>query len=109
MLNVIFAGSWVDDMRNGYGIYTYPNGDQYAGDWSDHLRHGQGVYTYDNTKSYYKGTWVNGRRQGAGELVHADHKYVGTFKDDKPKGEGKYVFNHGTELRGHYVVKDVVR
>ena len=98
----------MDDFRNGYGIYTYANGDRYEGEWSDHVRHGQGVYIYHGTEAKYKGMWVNGRKQGGGELIYADHKYVGTFKDDKPTGEGKYVFNHGTELHGQYDVKDVV-
>lgn len=98
----------MDDLRNGQGLYTYANSDCYEGEWSDNVRHGQGVYTYNDTKSQYRGTWVSGRQQGAGELVHADHKYVGTFKEDKPTGEGKYVFKHGTELHGHYVIKDVV-
>ena len=33
-------------MRNGFGTYTYANGDTYEGEWSNKLRHGQGTYTY---------------------------------------------------------------
>jgi radial spoke head protein 1 len=73
------------------------------------MRHGQGVYFYHGTEAKYKGMWVSGRKQGGGELIYADHKYVGTFKDDKPTGEGKYVFSHGTELHGQYDVKDVTQ
>ncbi len=42
-------------MRNGYGSYTYANGDVYKGDWMDNLRHGSGWYTYK--EGYYSGEW----------------------------------------------------
>lgn len=31
----------------------------------------------------YVGTWKEGKREGHGELIHANHKYVGVYKDDK--------------------------
>lgn len=31
-------GSWVEDQRQGHGIYTYPNGDSYDGEWLQHQR-----------------------------------------------------------------------
>ena len=31
----------------------------------------------------YIGTWKDGKREGHGELIHANHKYVGTFKEDR--------------------------
>ena len=45
----MFAGEWLNDSRNGHGVYTYVNGDTYEGEWSDNLRHGQGTYTYIET------------------------------------------------------------
>lgn len=45
----VFIGEWRDDARNGYGVYTYVNGDTYEGEWSKNLRHGQGTYTYTKT------------------------------------------------------------
>lgn len=77
------AGSWVDDQRCGFGKYFYINGDTYEGEWLNHVRHGQGTYTYAATGTKYVGTWNNGKRDGHGELVHANHKYVGVFKEDK--------------------------
>lgn len=49
----------------------------------DHQRHGQGTYTYAATGTKYVGRWQIGKREGHGELIHANHKYVGVFKDDK--------------------------
>lgn len=79
----MFTGSWVDDQRCGFGKYFYINGDTYEGEWLNHVRHGQGTYTYSATGTKYVGTWNNGKREGHGELIHANHKYVGVFKDDR--------------------------
>lgn len=32
------SGSWKEDLRQGHGVYTYPNGDTYDGEWMHHLR-----------------------------------------------------------------------
>lgn len=78
----IVTGSWVEDQRSGKGKYSYVNGDSYDGEWQSHLRNGRGTYTYAETGSKYLGTWREGKREGHGELIHANHKYVGPFKDD---------------------------
>ena len=77
------TGSWVDDQRCGTGKYYYINGDIYDGEWQNHVRHGQGVYYYSETGTKYMGTWKEGKREGHGELIHANHKYVGPFKEDR--------------------------
>ena len=77
------AGNWVDDQRHGFGVYTYPNSDMYEGEWQSHARHGQGVYTYKETGTKYVGTWVLGKRDGAGELIHANHRYQGGWITDQ--------------------------
>lgn len=98
-----YEGSWVDDLRNGYGIYFYVNNDRYEGEWKDHLRHGQGTYFYAETGSKYNGLWYKGQMSGHGEIIHADHKFVGKFKENHPKSNGKYVFNNGAEQLGEYI------
>ena len=68
----------------------------------------QGVYTYQATSSQYIGTWKDGKREGGGEWIHKNHKYVGGFANDQPHGEGKYVFQHvGCEQRGEYVTHEL--
>lgn len=79
----IVSGSWVDDQRCGFGKYSYVNGDYFEGEWQNHVRHGQGTYYWAETGSKYVGTWKEGRMEGAGELVHANHKYVGGFKENR--------------------------
>lgn len=83
-LNIMdIIGSWVDDQRCGSGKYSYINGDYYEGEWQNHVRHGQGCYYWAETGSKYVGTWKEGRMEGAGELVHANHKFVGSFKENR--------------------------
>jgi len=81
--SLISAGSWVDDQRCGFGKYYYINADTYEGEWQNHVRHGQGTYVYAETGTKYTGTWKDGKREGQGELIHANHKYVGPWRDDR--------------------------
>jgi len=37
-----------DRLRQGRGIYTYPEGDIYFGTWNRDEFHGEGVYLYSN-------------------------------------------------------------
>lgn len=45
-------------------------------------RHGQGTYCYNDTGSVYKGTWVNGTMQSAGEYIYSNHRYKGNFANN---------------------------
>ena len=102
-----YIGYWINDERHGHGTYEYPNGDIYDGEWSNNQRHGQGVYSYAVNGSKYKGNWIQGKMEETGDLIHANHRYVGTFQQDRPKGKGKYLFDTGCELRGRYELVEV--
>ena len=93
-------GTWADDARAGFGKYFYINGDTYEGEWQNHSRHGRGTYTYADTGTKYIGMWSYGKWNGHGELIHANHKYVGTFREGKVSGQetrwcGVVVFREG--------------
>ena len=101
-----YDGSWINDLRNGWGTYTYPNGDTYEGEWYQGVRHGQGTYTYNETGSHYEGTWFHGKMQDEGHLVHSNHRYIGNFEENRPRGPGKYVFDSACVQLGKYVWKE---
>ena len=135
----VFNGEYADDHRNGKGTYTYPNGDTFEGHWQvrlfykvsrmlistfqDGQRHGVGTYIYSDTQSRYTGSWVKGKAEGAGELVHANHRYQGSHKqatfqklielflgswnDNLPNGPGKYIFNICCEQHGEYIPVEI--
>ena len=75
--NTGFAECIKGDCNNGYGTYTYANGNKYVGEYKNGKIHGQGTYT-----------WANG------------NKYVGEFKDAKRNGLGTYTFANGTVDKG---------
>ena len=65
-----YVGEFRDDKRNGQGTFTYPNGEEagiYVGEFRDGKRNGQGTYT-----------WRSG------------WKFVGEWKDGKPKSGHRY-------------------
>jgi radial spoke head protein 1 len=78
-----YDGEWADDLRCGYGVYKYANGDTYEGEWSKNLRHGQGTYTYTTTNMKFVGTWVNGVREGGGEMIFPSYIFKGSFSKDQ--------------------------
>ena len=75
--NTGFAECIKGDCNNGYGTYTYANGNKYVGEYKNGKIYGQGTYT-----------WTNG------------NKYVGEFKDAKRNGLGTYIFANGTVDKG---------
>ena len=57
--NVGFAECIKGDCNNGYGTYTYANGNKYVGEFKNAKRNGQGAYTFANG-TVDKGIWENG-------------------------------------------------
>jgi len=37
-----YDGEWVEDKKEGRGVFNYSNGEIYDGDWSDDKKNGQG-------------------------------------------------------------------
>ena len=57
--NVGFAECIKGDCNNGYGTYTYADGEKYVGEWKDGVQHGQGTFIFANG-TVDKGIWENG-------------------------------------------------
>ena len=49
VLLIVTIGQWSNDVRHGYGKYTYANGDSYDGEWDNNIRQGHGTYTFNDT------------------------------------------------------------
>ena len=43
LYNLLLQGEFQNDVREGYGVYTYSNGDKYTGHWKAQKRNGQGL------------------------------------------------------------------
>ena len=118
----VYTGQFLNGTRNGYGQYTFGNGDVYVGEWQNNERHGYGVYYY-NTRSLYKmyaGEWRASQRHGIGIMHYDDkntpirfgiwkdnnfiHKYedLGCLEGDCYQGFGVYVWNDGSRYEGNF-------
>jgi len=105
ILCLLSSQSWgqegcIGNCVNGYGTYTYADGDQYVGEWKDDKIHGQGTYTFASGAQYV-GEYKDGRRHGQGTNTYADgDQYVGEWKDDKLHGQGTFTFADGEQYVG---------
>ncbi|KJU83405.1 MORN repeat protein [Candidatus Magnetobacterium bavaricum] len=94
---------------NGYGTYSYSNGDKYVGEWKDSKRYGQGTYTLSNG-SKYVGQWKDGEPHGQGTYTFSNgDKHVGQWKDGKRHGEGTYTFSDGRVLSGIWFDGELIK
>ena len=50
---------WEDNLPNGQGTWTHPDGSKYVGEWKKGLWHGQATFTYPDEK-VVKGIFRNG-------------------------------------------------
>ena len=75
-------------MREGHGIYTWPDGAKYSGDFHKGLRSGQGRYEFKDG-SVYVGEWQNGKYHGKGDCHWSDGRvYRGEWVEGRASGFG---------------------
>ena len=123
-----YDGNFKDNMKQGFGTMTFPNGDVYSGEWFENKIQGEGSYTYKKTDDVYSGTWVDGKKQGKGRYEFAKDRsllvgnweagqiitgkwelkgaavYDGEFKLGRPFGAGQFTFESGLVQTGEYAV-----
>jgi len=87
------------DCENGWGTYTWEDGNKYTGTWENGKRNGPGnLYWFNGDK--YIGDWKNNIREGNGDYVWSDGSfYRGEYKNDMMNGKGKYYDKGGVLLK----------
>ena len=103
--NTTFANC-VGNCTDGFGTYTWPNGDKYEGMFKNDDLHGQGTYTWSDGSKYI-GNHKDGKGNGQGTLIWitgdaAGDKYVGELKDDLIDGQGTYTWANGDKYIGTF-------
>lgn len=122
-----YVGLLKNGNPEGKGQYTWKNQnfvitqndgsktylEYYDGDWKDGKFHDKGLCIYgDGTR--YSGNFVNGKREGKGELFKVyivDKKrnttsytiFEGEWKNDKFHGEGLCIYGDSTRYSGNFV------
>ena len=81
--NLSFAECIKGDCNNGYGTYTWTNGDKYVGEFKNGKIHGQGTHTWADGKKY-DGEFIDGKQHGQGTWTYEDGRVEkGILKKDK--------------------------
>ncbi|CAI2359156.1 unnamed protein product [Moneuplotes crassus] len=97
-----YEGLWEDDLRIGYGVKKYLNGDHYVGSFSMGKAHGKGIYTWQNS-DIYDGEWKNGVKEGNGMWKGINNEsYIGEWKNSKADGYGVQVWASGDRYEGEW-------
>ncbi|MEZ4932126.1 MAG: caspase family protein [Saprospiraceae bacterium] len=119
-----YEGEFKDSKPNGEGVLTYPNEDFYFGYFKDGLKDGKGTFHYaDNTKT--TGEWRSGEyignsliedgkvgcvegdcKNGNGTYIYKDGaaKFIGTFANGMPDGEGTIFYANGESYKGEWAL-----
>ena len=73
-----YSGSWLHNLRNGWGMMIWPLGHRYEGYWSGNEREGEGVMIYNDGRTV-EGIWRDDkifekRRLDWTENLYAEYK-----------------------------------
>lgn len=95
-----YSGCWLDGKRNGYGDMVFSNGDSYFGEWSNNTFHGTGTYKYAKEHAVYKGEWSKGLQHGNGYYKDLNFVYNGQWDQGWMDGDGHLYFKNGDKYEG---------
>ena len=97
-----YVGNWDNGERTGHGTQTWPDGQEYVGNWNNGQKNGQGTLILSNGVKYVC-EWKDDQQNGYGTLTWPDgHKYVGNFKNGQRSGQGKQTWNVGRKYVGEW-------
>ena len=88
-----YKGDFLNNKREGKGIYIFSNGDKYEGHYKNNLKEGFGIYSYKNG-DIYEGNFKNDKYEGKGVYKYSNGDiYEGEYKKDLRDGKGIYIYN----------------
>lgn len=97
-----YEGEFNSDMKEGFGILQYVNGERYEGQWKGNFAHGAGSLTYADGDKYV-GDWIEGKKSGNGELIYVNgDKFRGQWLLDKASGKGILEYANGDIYDGEW-------
>lgn len=106
----VYIGQIENGLANGKGKMTYANGDTYEGELKNNKMNGEG--TYISSTYSYKGTFMNGKKEGYGRIDYKypandqrdfDTKYYdGEWINDYYDGKGEFQYINGDTYIGEF-------
>ena len=93
----IYRGYWFEDLRSGFGIFDFKNGDWYKGIFSADMRHGIGVFYEKKGSKYYIGNWEENNIKGTGIIYNSNFYYEGDINNGIMQGYG-YIFYYANKF-----------
>ena len=100
--NGIYKGLFINEKKEGKGIYKYNSGEKYEGEYKNNLRNGFGIYTYKDGY-IYKGQWKDDKKHGKGILYFPNGEiYEGDFREGDFDGLGIFHYYNGDKFIGNF-------
>jgi hypothetical protein len=97
-----YSGEMKDNSKEGFGKFTWDNGDVYVGQWKDNSQHGWGQNSWVDGSSYI-GCYNHDKKDGVGEYEWEDgSRYLGEWKDNAMNGVGQNRWSDGREYTGEF-------
>ena len=77
---LLFEGEYKNGLKEGKGVYNYPDGDKFDGTFVNGLREGPGVFTWSDGMRW-EGPFQNDNLNGEGTFFDGKESYKATYKD----------------------------
>lgn len=102
-----YQGSWENNIKSGFGIQFYENGDKYEGEWANNCRNGFGTYWIKNDKKKlarsYAGQYINDQKHGKGTMFFENgNRYDGHWEKNAITGFGRMLYTNGDTYIGYW-------
>jgi hypothetical protein len=102
----VYNGEWLNDRRDGFGIFRWLDGSQYNGEWTDDKITGNGRKYFTDGR-LYNGLFVDGKMDGKGTMTYPDgYECTCIWVDDKRNGRCRFKCPTG-EIRKVNMTDDV--
>lgn len=112
-----YRGSWVSNMKEGFGVMHYASGNVYSGTWKADEKHGEGRMEWRTVHQVYVGEWQSSQPHGKGNyywlkpqdncnehvIVSVKRNYYsGDWQAGKRHGSGLFVYADGSYYLGEW-------
>jgi len=105
-----YEGDWNENVREGYGVMIYSNGNKYEGNWANNKREGHGTLwklvnkSGEKYKRIYTGDWEEDKMSGQGTYFYPNEdRYDGSWFKGKKHGEGRMLYSNGDIYEGQWI------